>query len=193
VKRQVIRDGEFKNLELESEHVTEIEYSPGRAKGTYRLIMLRKNIVVSKGQIRLEPETRYFFYITNVPKKQMSATGVVRQSSARCHQENLIEQLKNGVQATRMPVAEFKANWAYLVIGALAWNLKAWTALVLPERFGACWLIDMKFRTFLDEVILVPTQILRSGRRLIYRVLSINRWTPLLLDATRYLRGLRPA
>ena len=118
---------------------------------------------MSKGQTRLEPETRYLFYITNVPKKQMNATGVVRESNARCHQENLIEQLKNGVQATRMPVAEFEANWAYLVIGALTWNLKAWTALVLPARFGACWLIDMKFRTFLDEVILVPTQILRSG------------------------------
>ena len=193
VKRQVIRDRAFKNLEVDSEYVAEIEYTPGRAKGTYRLIMLRKRIVVSKGQTLLEPEIRYFFYITNVPKKQLSAAGVVRQSNARCHQENLIEQLKNGVQATRMPVAEFDANWAYLVIGALAWNLKGWTALVLPDCFGACWLVNMEFRTFLDEIMLVPTQIIRSGRRLIYRVLSINRWTPLLLDGTRYLRRLKPA
>ncbi|MDA8019793.1 MAG: hypothetical protein MPN21_20320 [Thermoanaerobaculia bacterium] len=98
----------------------------------------------------------------------------------------------DGVQATRMPVAEFEANWAYIVVGALAWNLKSWTALMLPDRFGACWLLNMEFRTFPDEVMLVPTQILRSGRRLIYRVLSINRWTPLLLDGTRYLRRMKP-
>ena len=63
----------------------------------------------------------------------MSAAQVVRENNARCHQENLIEQLKNGVQATRMPVREFDANWAYLVIGALAWNIKA-SVRRLPAR-----------------------------------------------------------
>lgn len=69
----------------------------GGPQGTYRLIALRKQIHVSKGQLRLEPENRYFFYITNTPASQMSPAQVVRESNARCHQENLIEQLKNGV------------------------------------------------------------------------------------------------
>ena len=193
VKKKVIQQREFKNLEVASEQVAEIAYSPGRARGTYRLIALRKQIEISQGQRLLEPETRYFFYLTNVPASQMSPAEVVRESNARCHQENLIEQLKNGVQATRMPVAEFNANWAYLVLGALAWNLKAWTGLVLPKRLGARALVKMEFHRFLTEVILVPTQIVRSGRRLIFRLLAVNRWTRLLLDGTQYLRRRRTA
>lgn len=193
VKRKVIQEREFKNLQVTAEQVAEIAYQPSRADKTYRLIALRKHIQVSKGQLLLEPEIRYFFYITNIPAEQMSPAQVVRESNARCHQENLIEQLKNGVQATRMPVAEFDANWAYLVIGAMAWNLKAWTALVLPKKLGARAFLKMEFRRFLDEVILVPTQILNSGRRLIYRLLAVNRWTRLLLEGTQYLRRRRYA
>lgn len=193
VKKQVIQRREFKNLEVSEEHVAEIAYTPGRARGVYRLIVLRKHIQVSKGQMFLEPEVRYFFYITNVPASKMSPAEVIRQSNARCHQENLIEQLKNGVQATRMPVAEFDANWAYLVIGALAWNIKAWTALVLPKKLGARALLKMEFQRFLNEVILVPTQIVNSGRRLIYRLLAVNRWTSLLVDGTIHLRRRRCA
>ncbi len=193
VKEDVIRQREFKTLEVASEQVAEIAYSPGRARGTYRLIALRKQIEISKGQRLLEPEVRYFFYLTNVAATKMSPTQVVRESNARCHQENLIEQLKNGIQATRMPVAEFDANWAYLVIGALAWNLKAWTGLVLPKRLGARALVKMEFRRFLTEVILVPTQIVNSGRRLIFRLLAVNRWTRLLLDGTQHLRRRRTA
>jgi len=113
---------------------------------------------------------------------------VVRENNARCDQENLIEQIKNGVQATRMPVAEFDANWAYLVIGALAWNLKAWAGLLLPRKLGARQILRMEFRRFLNEIVLLPTQILRSGRRLIFRLLAINRWVPLLLEGTQRLK-----
>lgn len=188
VKSQVVEDREFKKLTLVAEHVTELEYRPSKAKQTYRLIALRKQIRVTKGQMELEDETRYFFYVTNIPADQMKPSRVVRESNARCHQENLIEQLKNGVGATRMPVAEFHANWAYLVIGAIAWNIKAWCGLVLPKCLGARDLLKMEFRRFLDEVILIPTQILRQGRRLVFRLLQTNARTPLLLQGIRYLK-----
>ena len=118
---------------------------------------------------------------------------MVRENNARCHQENLIEQLKNGVQATRMPVREFNANWAYLVIGGLAWNVKAWAGLLLPKRLGARSIVAMEFRRFLNELVLLPCQILHSGRRLIFRLLAINRWVPLLLEGTPRLKRLCPA
>lgn len=193
VKKGVIERRQFKTLTLEAEHVAEIAYKPGRARGTYRLIALRKEIKVSKGQLLLDPEIRYFFYITNASPKQLNPAQVVRESNARCHQENLIEQLKNGVQATRMPVAEFDANWAYLVIGALAWNLKAWTGLLLPKKLGARAIVTMEFRRFLADVILVPTQIVKSGRRLIYRLLAVNQWTQLLIDGSKHFRKRRLA
>ena len=154
----------------------------------YRLVILRKRIKVTEGQLSLEDEIRYFFYVTNIAAKKMSAANVVRENNARCHQENLIEQLKNGVQATRMPVTEFDANWAYLVIGALAWNIKAWAGLLLPRSLGARAILTMEFRRFLNELIRLPTQILHSGRRLIFRFLTVNKWVPLLMEGTQRLK-----
>ncbi len=46
-------------------------------------------------------------------------------ANGRCDQENVIEQLKNGVNAMRMPVRDLESNWAYMVMAALSWNLKA--------------------------------------------------------------------
>lgn len=188
VKQTAVERRELRSLTLEKEHVAEIDYTPTKARKSYRLVVLRKRIRVTQGQLRLEDEIRYFFYVTNVSRKQMDPAAVVRESRARCDQENLIEQIKNGVQATRMPVAEFDANWAYLVLGALAWNLKAWAGLLLPEELGAREIQKMEFRRFLDEIILLPAQILRSGRRLIFRLLAVNRWVPLLLEGTQRLK-----
>ena len=188
VKKAVTERRGFRNLELAHEHVAEIEYRPRKCRTTYRLVILRKRIEVTAGQLRLADEIRYFFYVTNIAKEDLDPAAVVRENNARCHQENLIEQLKNGVCATRMPVAEFDANWAYLVIASLAWNLKAWTGLLLPAKLGARRILRMEFRRFLNEVILLPAQILRSGRRLIFRLLAINRWVPLLLDGNRALK-----
>jgi hypothetical protein len=33
-----------------------------------------------------------------------------------------------------MPVDKLASNWAYMVMAALAWTLKAWAALLLPEE-----------------------------------------------------------
>ena len=188
VKAEIVEQRGFKNYELVAEDVAEIAYSPGKSKGTFRLIALRKQIRVREGQLQLEDEIRYFFYITNIPANQMSPIAVVRESNARCNQENLIEQLKNGVQATRMPVLEFDANWAYMVIGALAWNIKAWAGLLLPQSMNARAILKMKFRRFLNEIILIPTQIVGTGRQLIFRLLEVNQWTTLLLEGTQQLK-----
>ena len=190
VKARRVQQRGYKNLQLLCEHVCEVDYTPVRVKSKrrYRLIILRKNISVEKGDQRLFDEIRYFFYVTNVPASVLSTEEVVRQSNARCDQENLIEQLKNGVRATKMPVAEFVANWAYMVIATLAWNLKAWLGLVLPEAFGTAALIRMEFRRFFHEIVQIPTQILRHARRLIYRPLTYNRWTGMLLEANIWFK-----
>ena len=119
----------------------------------------------------------------------------MREARQRCDQENLIAQLKGGVRALHAPVNTLHANWAYMVMAALAWSLKAWAALWLPivPRWRARHeaeqrrLLRMDFRTFLGAFINVPCQILTSGRRLIYRLLAWNPWQALFLrfvDAT---------
>jgi len=191
VRGEVVRQKGYRELKLEEEHVAEMEYRPRKAKKTYRMIVLRKTIRVMKGQLRLGDEVRYFFYVTNIEKSRLPTAAVVRENNARCQQENVIEQLKNGVQATRLPVREFYANWTYLVIAALAWNIKAWAGLLLPEKMGARTLLRMEFRRFLNEIVRLPAQILRTGRRLVFRLLEINRWVVMLLEGTQRLKRLQ--
>jgi hypothetical protein len=155
----------------------------------YRMVILRKNISVEKGEEHLFDDIVYFFYVTNISCSELTAKDVVRQANLRCNQENLIEQLKNGVKATRLPVAEFVGNWAYMVIGALAWSLKIWLGLVLPRRLNASQLITMEFRRFCNEVMQIPAQILNRGRRLIFRLLGYNRWVEVLLEGSQHLKA----
>src|SRR5208337_4701722 len=104
-----------------------------------------------------------------------SRAEVVFFANDRCNQENLIAQLKNGVCGLRAPMNTLESNWAYMVIGALAWSLKAWLALLLPKADRARQLLTMEFRTFMEEVMLLPCQVVWAGRRLIFRLLQ---WSP---------------
>ena len=172
-KEQVVVEREFKNQKLVGEDLAEIEYQPGKCRRKYRVIILRKNISVQKGEKVLFEEVRYFFYITNRKDK---AEKIVGLANARCDQENVIEQLKNGVNAMRMPVHDLVSNWAYMVIAALAWNLKAWYGLLVPDRERGIELVKMEFRRFLHAIMLLPCQVVRTARRVIYRILGYNSW-----------------
>ncbi len=192
-KEKFVRSHGYKNIVLKSEDIAEFEYRPGACKTTYRMVVLRKNLSIERGETALFDEIRYFFYITN--DREMSTAAVVFESNDRCNQENLIEQLKNGVRALHAPVNTLNANWAYMLMAALAWTLKAWMALSLPidarwrakhEAEQRAWL-RMDFRTFRLAVIAVPAQILQSGRRRIWRLLA---WRPQLPVLFRLLHAL---
>ena len=172
-KEQVVVEREFKNVKLVGEELAEIEYQPLKCARKYRLIILRKNLSVQKGERVLFEEVRYFFYITNRKDK---AEKIVGLANGRCDQENVIEQLKNGVNAMRVPVNDLVSNWAYMVIAALAWNLKAWYGLLVPKRERGLELVRMEFRRFLHAIVLLPCQVVRTARRVIYRVLGYNAW-----------------
>jgi hypothetical protein len=122
-KEQIVVEKGFENQKLVGEDVAEIEYQPGKCSYPYRVVILRKNISVQRGEQVLFDEVRYFFYITNRPDQPAKMVGL---ANGRCDQEKVIEQLKNGVNAMRMPVNDLVSNGAYRVMTALAWNLKAW-------------------------------------------------------------------
>jgi len=59
---------------------------------------------------------------------------IVLECNDRCNQENLIAQHNDGgVGAFRTPVGDLVSNWAYMVIASLAWSLKAWYSLLIPD------------------------------------------------------------
>jgi len=169
-KEAVVVANGYRNIRLASEDVAEVEYSPGACKKTYRLVIVRKNLSVEKGGLWLFDDWRYFFYISN--DKSLSAEEVVWESNDRCDQENLIAQLKNGVNALRVPVYDLVSNGAYMVIASMAWSLKAWFGLTLPRRVDREDIVGMEFKRFVNAVVLVPCQVLRKARRLVLRVLA---------------------
>lgn len=193
VKERVVRERGYKNLVLSHEDVAEFDYRPSKATKTYRMIVLRKTIDEERGQLCLDTHSRYFFYITN--DREMSVEQVVREANDRCNQERLIEQLKSGIRALHAPLNTFDANWAYMVIASLAWTLKAWFALRLPV--SARWrdqhltqrdrILRMEFRTFVQTLMSIPVQVLRTARRLVYRVLAWRPELPLLFRLDRAL------
>jgi hypothetical protein len=182
VKEQIVVDRAYQNIRLVTEDVAEVRYKPRGCRKTYRLIVLRKNLDVLSGQQLLYPDIRYFFYITN--DRDLLSSEVIFKANDRCDQENLIEQLKNGVRALHSPVDNLLSNWAYMVMAALAWTLKAWFALHLPEtgeqrsllRAEKQAVLSMDFKTFLNGFMRIPAQIVSSGRKIIYRLLLWNRY-----------------
>jgi hypothetical protein len=198
VKEKIIAERLYKNLVLQCEHVAEIDYQPIKCAKTYRVVICRKTINVEVGQRKLWDEYRYFFFITNFARDDMPAAKVVLSANQRCDQENLIEQLKNGVKAMRLPVDTLISNWAYMVMATLAWNLKAWWGLMLPEAPGRGRekrrqqkreVVRMEFPRFVASLIRLPCQIIKSGRRLIYRLLSYSPWQEPLLAAAAAWRS----
>ncbi|MEO8379082.1 MAG: IS1380 family transposase [Acidobacteriota bacterium] len=182
VKDRIVREREYKVIRTTSEEVFEFEYQPVKCKRPYRIVVLRKNLSIEKGEAALFDDVRYFFYITN--DRNLSCSEVVQEARQRCNQENLIAQLKGGVRALHAPVNSLHANWAYMVMAALAWSLKAWIALLVPvsPRWAAQHLeqrrrlLTMDFRTFVAAIIHIPCQIIRVARRIRYRILAWNEW-----------------
>jgi Transposase DDE domain group 1 len=195
VKGQVVVARQFEALRLRSEEVAEFNYRPTACRKTYRLVVVKKNISHEKGEVRLFDEVRYSCHITNDWVSE--ADEVVFEANGRCDQENLLAQLKGGCRALKAPVDSLESNWAYMVMTALAWNLKGWWALALPEgpgrhrvphRADKLWLLGLEFKTFVQAFVRLPCQIVRTGGRLVYRLLSWNPYQPIFFRLVDVLR-----
>ena len=182
VKDAIVRARGYKVLRQKRRRRGQFSYRPAKCKKDYRVVALRKNLSVERGEDVLFNEYRYFFYITN--DWEMTATRSSAQARPRCNQENLIAQLKGQVRALHAPVNTLVANWAYMAMAALAWSIKAWCALLLPvsPRWAAKHedqrrqLLNMDFRTFLAAFIEIPCQVVTGARQVRWRVLAWNPW-----------------
>ena len=195
VKQPIVEERCFKDIRLLDEWVAEFPYQPTACRHTYRMVVVRKNLWVSDPrQGRLFEDYRYFFYITN--DTTLTTEEVVFSANQRCQQENVLAQLK-AVRALHAPVDNLASNEAYMLMTALAWNLKAWLALRLPVKKGR-WherhqeqqkkLLRMEFRTFVNYWLRIPCQVLRTGRRLVLRLLAWNEWQPVFFRLAVDLR-----
>lgn len=197
VKREIIEARGYRNRRLKEEVYVEVPYKPYKCDKTYRLIIVRKKQDVTEQGVLFENDV-YFFYISNVAPSQHTGLDVIYESNKRCNQENVIAQLYAS-RALHAPVDELASNWAYMVMASLSWTLKAWIALSIPEepigntreatknstkkatkqavhkiKEEKKRLLRMEHRKFVEQFIRIPALIVRTGRRLIVRLTSIN-------------------
>lgn len=191
IKEKIVVARGYENKRLAAEWVTEVPYSPTDCKETYRLVIVCKELEVTK-QGRLFHDNVYFFYLTNESSKDLTTNEVVYASNDRCDQENILAQL-NQCRALHAPVDNLESNWAFMVMTALSWSLKAWIGLSVPvdgrwrekHRQERRRVIRMEFKCFIEQFVRLPAQIVRGGRQLTVRLLS---WTESLHVFNRWLR-----
>ena len=188
-KQRIVVEREYLNLRLNHEEVAEFDYRPGKCSRDYRMVVLRKNISRMKGENVLFDEIRYFFYITT--RDDLSGEQVVQCANQRCDQENVIEELKNGVNALRVPLYDLVSNWAYMVIAALAWNIKSWFAMMMHLKADRLAYMRMEFRRFLHSVILIPCRVVRRARGVTIRLIGYQPTIDRLFSAWQTIERIR--
>ena len=208
VKQKIVEQRGFKDIRLEEEWVAEFRYQPTACSRAYRMVVVRKDLTVNdprQGRL-LAPDYKYFFYITN--DEVSTAEQIVLSANKRCQQENVLSQL-HGSRALHAPVDTLLANEAYMLMTSLAWNLKAWLALTLPEEPAHMSghsathaprdehqsekkkLLGLEFRTFVNYFLRIPTQVVKSGRRIVMRLLAWNEWQPVFMRLAELLSSPR--
>ena len=145
------------------------------------MVALRKNLSVEKGERVLFDDVRYFFYITN-DRESSAAEIVVRGQRPLQPGEPDRPAQERRVAPCACRWTTSLSNWAYMVMASLAWSLKAWCALLLPEN--GRWrekykkekgqVLRMEFKKFVNSFVRMPAQIIRTGRRIVFRLLNYN-------------------
>jgi hypothetical protein len=197
IKERIVVANEYENQRLRAESYAEFEYRPTACSKTYRMIVVRKEIDVTSGQQYLFDKEKYFFYITNESVKEVPPREVIRGGNDRCDQENTISQLK-GCGALTAPLDNLESNWAYMAFASLAWTLKLWSGMMVRvqgnpgqrrvRRAARMKVIRMEFASFLNSLILIPAQVIRSSRQRTFRLLTYRPSVDLLFTLHDHVR-----
>jgi hypothetical protein len=189
-KEQIVVANGYENQKLRAESYAEFEYRPVACEKAYRMVVVRKEIDVTSGHQLLFDTEKYFFYITNEDKNDAPAREVVRGGNQRCNQENTISQLK-ACGSLSAPLDNLDSNGAYMLFASLAWTLKLWSGMMIRvkgnknqkrvRREARNRIIRMEFWTYLNSLILLPAQVIRTARQRIFRLLTYRPSVDLLM------------
>ncbi|MGH3030310.1 MAG: IS1380 family transposase [Gaiellaceae bacterium] len=148
-----------------------------------RRFIVRRDPVEQGEQLTLEGrEWHYWALVSNDDERRADELECWHRDKANV--ENRIKEAKLALGLDNLPCHGFHANWAYLLVTLLAYNLLVWLKLfALPERERQSYAKRLRFR-----FIAVAATVGRSGRRL---VLRLSAGYPLLADFLRALQRLR--
>jgi hypothetical protein len=110
--------------------VADLRYQPTGWARPYRYVVKRELAETKAGELYW----KYHATVTN--EEDQSAPKVVEWHLQHAAMENAIKEHKSGFGLEKLPTQKFHANWAYLLIGQIAFNLVAWfKRLVLPSPY----------------------------------------------------------
>jgi hypothetical protein len=165
------------NLQLKKQWIAELPYQPERSGQSYRLIA-RYQEIEEHEQGELFTLTRFRFILSNLPPS-VSAAEVMDLTYQRCDQENLIEQLQNGVAALRMPTGGMLSNAAFMTCARLAHNLKPWLAqLALPLET-----LRWEWKRFRRSFVYCAARVVYTARQIHVRFADSHRFAGAILAA----------
>lgn len=179
----------YENQKLTAESYAEFDYRPGKCTRSYRMVVVRKEIDVTSGQQLLFSKDKYFFYITNETVDDVPPREVIGGANRRCNQENTISQLK-ACGALAAPLDNLDSNGAYMLFASLAWTLKLWSGMLIRvkgnesqkrvRREARSRIIKMEFWTYMNSLMLIPAQVIRTARQRVFRLLTYRPGVDLL-------------
>jgi DDE family transposase len=163
--------------------VAELRYQPVGWKKSYRYVVKRNLMENKKGELYF----RYHVLVTN--DEQRSAEAVLIWHLQHANMENRIKEHKSGFGLEKMPTQRFHANWAYLLIGQIAFNLMAWfKKMVLPEQYH-----QSTIKTIRHQILNVAGKIVHSGRKFYLVISDQYCYQEVWKHAIKKLAALNPA
>lgn len=123
--------------------VAELRYQPTGWARSYRYVVKREVAETKTGELYW----KYHATVTN--EERQTARAVVGWHLQHAAMENAIKEHKSGFGLEKLPTRKFHANWAYLLIGQLAFNLVAWfKRLVLPLAYHRTTIKTLRHHVF---------------------------------------------
>ncbi len=135
--------------------VAELRYQPVQWPHTYRYVVKRE---LRENQ---QQELYFHYHVVVTNDDDSPAAQVLEWHLQHADMENLIKEHKSGFSLEKLPTQNFHANWAYLLIGQLAFNLMAWfKTLVLPTDYQRATI-----KTIRHHVLNVAGKLVRTARQ----------------------------
>jgi Transposase DDE domain group 1 len=146
--------------------VTELRYQPARWRKAYRYVVKRQLTESKEGEL----SWRYHVFVTN--DAATPAPALEGWHLQHADMENRIKEHKSGLGLEKLPTGRFHANWAYLLIGQIAFNLLAWfKKLVLPSSYQHATL-----KTIRHHLLNLAGKIVHSARQCFLVISSSYRY-----------------
>ena len=135
--------------------VTELRYQPQRWPKAYRSVVKRQLAETQEGEL----VWHYPGFVTT--DEDTPAPDLEGWHLQPADVENRLKEHKSGLGLEKLPTGRFRANWAYLLMGQIAFNLVAWLKkLVLPPSYHHATL-----KTIRHHLLNLAGKIVHSARQ----------------------------